>query len=62
MNCVKHNFCNWLFSEEHTYHTECGSIHSFPQGDGDLEGSDFRFCPYCGKPLNHAPEARNEKE
>jgi hypothetical protein len=30
MNCVKHNFCNWLFSEEHTYHTECGSIHSFP--------------------------------
>lgn len=49
---IDRSTCLWILTKEHTYHTECNHIQGFPQGDGDLEGSDFVFCPYCGKRID----------
>lgn len=45
--------CRWKISEDHEYEehyeTKCGDRFGFI--DGQKRYEDFKFCPYCGKPI-----------
>lgn len=41
--------CLWSEDEDGIWDTDCGNAHTFFSG-GPVENS-YKFCPYCGKPL-----------
>jgi hypothetical protein len=45
--------CDWLFENDEmtmAYKTDCDNLFQFTN-DGVKE-NHFKFCPYCGKPIN----------
>lgn len=45
--------CEWIDSHEDGWTTDCGNAFVF-NDEGPTENG-FKFCPYCGKPLEVAP-------
>ena len=46
--------CIWEYDKWDEYHmSECK--HEFVFTDGDWENCGFKFCPYCGLPIEFAP-------
>ena len=45
------NVCHWTHECENIepYYTDCG-VCFIPDAD-EIEDGKFRFCPYCGKPI-----------
>lgn len=43
--------CEWTYQScDDCYDTECGKTIQFMTGELS-EDDDFKFCPYCGKPI-----------
>lgn len=53
---TNYNLCDWTVDGEGTWRTGCDNLFQF-EVDGPHE-NHFKFCPYCGKPLEaaHAPD------
>jgi hypothetical protein len=49
----KPQLCAWAPSAEGAWSTGCGNLFAF-EADGPIENS-FRFCCYCGNPLEVKP-------
>lgn len=51
-----HKPCAWTVEEDGLWNTGCGNAFLF-EVEGPHENG-FKFCPYCGKPLEavHAPD------
>jgi len=57
------NTCTWTFTppkfwgNNSTFNTSCGhtfpipDVDDFPFDDADPTDDDFRFCPWCGRPI-----------
>lgn len=41
--------CEWIYSGDGTYGTNCGDI--FSTEDGFKKANNFKFCPYCGREI-----------
>jgi len=42
--------CTWTYDDlEDFWETACGE--AFVISEGTLEENNFRFCPFCGKPI-----------
>lgn len=42
--------CTWAQQDEDSWLSDCGELSSYSEGSPtELE---FRFCPYCGEPIN----------
>ena len=44
------NNCTWTEVDEYDYETTCGYTLLYD----DETPTDYKFCPYCGKPLEVA--------
>lgn len=52
--------CTWTEDEDGLWNTTCEEI--FQTIDGTPSENSFRFCPYCGKPLEEVKLTESEKE
>jgi hypothetical protein len=54
IQCGGQQHCIWRWDYDGYYKTGCNNMFQFTE-DGIRENS-FRFCPYCGKPIEEAEE------
>ena len=54
-------FCRWTYDSWHDhYDTACDNAAVF--GEGDVLANEYKFCPYCGKPIEVVPEVVEDDE
>ena len=51
------SLCAWQLDDDGVFETQCGGYFGFTEGN--VEDTRFRFCPYCGAPIDRLPTPRS---
>jgi hypothetical protein len=51
------SLCAWQLDDDGVYETSCGGFYG--PTEGNVEDNRFRFCPYCGAPIDRLPTPRS---
>lgn len=59
---MEKDYCEWAQQDADFNDYGTGCQHLFTLFDGTPEENNFKFCPFCGKPLESVPVEQEESE